>query len=99
MTKTKVIQIMGESTCENSFTNPIGQKWIFESATNPYRNEILQSKENTFEILYYLTDIQKDDNAITDDELTPLVFDGGVLIGWGRSFLNEKIQKYELRIR
>ena len=90
---------MGEGTCENSFTNTIGQKWIFESATNPYRSEILQGSNETFEVLYYYTDVKKADGAITDDELTPLVFKDKKLIGWGWSFLGQNIEKYEIRIR
>jgi len=67
--------------------------------SNPYRSEILQGKEKTFEIVYYVTDVKRDDGAITDDELTPLVFDDGKLIGWGSGFLEVNIQKYEIRIR
>ena len=39
------------------------------------------------------------DGAITDDALTPLVFDDGKLIGWDSGFLEVNIQKYEIRIR
>ena len=46
-----------------------------------------------------MTDVKRVDGAITDDELTPLVFDDGKLIGWGSSFLEVNIQKYEIRIR
>ena len=66
---------------------------------NPYRSEILQGKSKTLEVVYYVTDVKKDDNAITDDELTPLVFDNGKLIGWGWAFLEENIKKYEIRVR
>lgn len=43
--------------------------------------------------------MKRDDGAITDDELTPLVFDDGKLMGWGSGFLEVDIQKYEIRIR
>ena len=67
---------------------------------NPYRSEILSNKEGkVFEVLYYYTDVKKADDAITDDELTPLIFDNGRLIGWGWSFLQDNIQRYELRMR
>lgn len=67
---------------------------------NPYKNEILRDKDNkVFEVIYYVTDVKKSDNAISDDELTPLVFDNGKLIGWGWGFLQDNIQKYELRMR
>lgn len=98
MTKQEVMEIMGQETGEKTFTNLVGKR-IFLSATNPYRNEILQGKEKTFEVLYYYTDVKKDDDAITDDELTPMIFDKGKLIGWGVSFLEQNIQKYEIRFR
>ena len=98
MTKQEVMEIMGHETGEKTFTNLVGKR-TFLSATNPYRIEILQGKEKTFEVLHYYTDVKKDDNAITDDELTPMVFDNGRLIGWGSSFLEQNIQKYEIRFR
>jgi len=57
-----------------------------------------QGKEKTFEVLYYYTDIKSaiytaNPATITDDELTPLVFDNGKLIGWGASFLDAKYQE------
>ena len=61
--------------------------------TNPYRSEILKGKnDKLFEVIYYVTDVKNDDNAITDDELTPLIFDNGKLIGWGWSFLEDNIK-------
>ena len=66
---------------------------------NPYRSEILQGKDKVFEVLYYYTDVKKRDDAVTDDELTPLVFDNGKLIGWGWGFLQDNAQKYEIRMR
>lgn len=66
---------------------------------NPYRVEILQGKDKIFEVLYYVTDDKMGNNIVTDDGLTPLVFDNGKLIGWGRSFLQDNAQKYEIRIR
>jgi hypothetical protein len=66
---------------------------------NPYRSEILQGKDKIFEVLYYVTDDKTGSGVITDDDLTPLVFDNGKLIGWGRSFLQDNVQKYEIRIR
>ncbi len=98
MTKQEVMGIMGDETAEKTFTNLVGKR-IFLSATNPYRIEILQAKEKTFEVLYYYTDVKKDDDAITDDELTPMVFDNDKLIGWGQSFLDANIKKYEIRFR
>jgi hypothetical protein len=53
---------------------------------NPYRSEIKKVGNKNYEILFYYTDIRKQDGAITDDELTPLVLEDGKLIGWGWFF-------------
>jgi len=78
-----------------------------EKITNPYKIETLQSQDETrnFEILYYYAEKKKEgrilrgEYSITDDELTPLVFENNKLIGWGWMFLDDKVRKYELRIR
>lgn len=46
------------------------------------------SKDKTFEMLYYHTDIKGEAGVITErrTELTPLVFDKGKLVGWGGNF-------------
>jgi len=89
MTKQEVLDIMGDKTARDGII----------TANNPYRSEILQGKDKTFEVFYYYTNIKSLDSAITDDELIPLVFDKGELIGWGWSYLETNIQKYEIRVR
>jgi hypothetical protein len=65
---------------------------------NPYRNEIVAGKDgSTLEVFYYVTDVHRNDGLITDDELTPLVFDNGKLIGWGQTFLNDITRKSSQR--
>lgn len=101
MSKQKVINIMGTEEMI-AFYAPPGTGLIHRKTiiiTNPYRSEIFQGKDKTLEVIYYVTDVKRDDGAITDDELTPLVFDNGTLIGWGWSFLVESVKKYEIRIR
>ena len=94
----EVIDLMGETSAQDTFTNFWGRR-VLLSATNPYKTELLQGKDKVFEVLYYYTDVKRADGAITDDELTPLVFDDGKLLGWCQSFLNENILKYENRVR
>ena len=94
MSKAEVLATMGTKSIAKRDIN-----LITTTINNPYRSEILQGKDATLEVIYYVTDVKKDDYAITDDELTPLVFDNGKLIGWGWSFLKDNTQKYEIRMR
>jgi len=94
MTKGEALSIMGID--ERRLFGGIGYT---QRISNPYKSEILQGDKKTFEVLYYYTDLKKQDGAITNDELTPLIFDEDKLIGWGWSFLNENINRYEIRVR
>ena len=98
MPKQEVINIMGTKT-KTAYYHGGLDNWAYITINNPYRSEILQGKDKTLEVIYYVTDVKSYDGAITDDELTPLVFDNGILIGWGWSFLQDNIQKYEIRLR
>ena len=66
------------------------KKQIFTPITlkNPYREETFKNGDKTYEIAYYFTSIKKQDGMITDDELTPLVFENNRLIGQGWTFLD-----------
>jgi hypothetical protein len=80
MNKDEVLKIMGDKTVDcvaGSEEKPID---------NPYKRELIKSGERQFEILYYYTHVKKKDRKITDDELTPLVFENEKLIGWGWDF-------------
>jgi len=48
-----------------------------EVVSNPYRATGVQNEGRTYEILYYWTDVKPQDGTITDDELTPLIFENG----------------------
>ncbi len=86
MTKDKVLSVM---------------VWTAQGDTviNPYRTEFYRNDEHTFEILFYYTDRKSADGAITDDELTPLVLIDGKLDGWGWTYWNSLVQKYEIHAR
>jgi len=103
MSKEEVVRIMGTQSFSAGGSDFIratnSSKGPEVTINNPYRSEILQGKDKTFEVLYYVTDDKAGSGVITDDDLTPLIFDNGKLIGWGRSFLQDNIQKYEIRIR
>ena len=89
MTKQEILNVMGTKTVQ-------AQGSVI---TNPYRTEMHRTNGHVFEIVLYYTDIQKQDGAITDDELTPLVIMDGKLDGWGWSYWNNVINKYEIRVR
>lgn len=104
MSKEEALKVMG-TTSFSAGTGFFAVRAVDEKTVpstiinNPYRVEILQGKDKIFEVLYYVTDDKTGNNIVTDDGLTPLVFDDGKLIGWGRSFLQDNAQKYEIRIR
>lgn len=82
MKKEVAVEIMG--------TEP--SKGVFMWIDNPYRAATLTGKDGkNYEVLYYYTDLKQRDDKITDDELTPLVFQDGKLIGWGYPFLDQKV--------
>ena len=104
MTKQEVLDIMGYNSAKDLYAN-----YEKVTVTNPYKSEILQGKDKTLEVIYYCTDTKHQTKVdswgwslpspISDDELTPLIFDNNKLIGWGWSFLDNNVQKYELRLR
>ena len=62
MTKQEALEIMGTkkiTTYEPSalYLAPLTAQAI----NNPYRSEILQGKDKTFEVLYYYTDVKQQD--------------------------------------
>jgi hypothetical protein len=84
MTKEQAIETMGHKKGGGRFGEP--------TVNSPYKSEILPGKDKTFEVLYYYTDVEStvytaNPSTVTDDELTPLIFDNGKLIGWGADFL------------
>jgi hypothetical protein len=86
MTKEQAVATMGHKSGGGRFGEP--------TVNSPYKSEILPEKGKTFEVLYYYTDIESNvytanPATIPANELTPLVFDDGKLIGWGADFLED----------
>ncbi len=82
MSQATVVELMGREPAKGLFY------WI----ENPYRSETLTDKDGkSYEILYYYSELKQRDDKVTDDELTPLVFEDGKLIGWGYPFLDQKV--------
>lgn len=57
---------------------------------NPYRSESYQALDGTmYELLSYYTDLNESDGRLDKDEMTPLIFENGKLIGWGWVFVDK----------
>jgi hypothetical protein len=100
MPKQEVIRIMGVG--EFKVCCPI------YTVTNPHRTEAHQAGGSSWEILYYYTDKKTETyntpagtnaGVIQDDELMPIVLRDGRLDGWGWSYWNDVVKKYEIRVR
>jgi hypothetical protein len=63
------------------------------TVANPYRSQKITKGSDVFVVDYYLTAVHKADGVVSDDELTPLVFQADKLIGKGWEFFNEKIKQ------
>jgi hypothetical protein len=113
MTKAEVLTTMGTDSVQ-TYKKPAlpsnkGSKKISdemralyrsERINNPFRTETSHTADGAYvEILLYYTDTLNVDGAITDDELTPVVIEGGVLAGWGWVFLDQNVEKYRIELR
>ena len=88
LTKEQAVTVMGYKKGGGRFGEP--------RVNSPYKSQILQTKEKTYEVLYYYTDIESrvyiaNPSTISENELTPLVFENDVLAGWGKDFLKSKM--------
>jgi hypothetical protein len=98
MTKAEVFEVMGTKTMVLTSTADLETE--VRKINNPYRVESAKDTlGQTYEILFYYTDLKKADGVISDDELTPLVIKDGKLIGWGWTFLGDNIKRYQIDIR
>ena len=89
MDKSEVTKIMGNESYST----------IAGTISNPYRSELYRTQVGIVEVLMYYTDLKASDDAITDDELTPVVLIDGKVDGWGWTYWDNMVHKYEIRIR
>ena len=90
MTKVQVLEIMGTTTITSVDGTMIN---------SPFRSETTAQNGLNYEITFFYTDTKKADGSITDDELTPVVYFEGKVVGYGWSYLKDNIKKYQLDIR
>ncbi len=88
MTKYEVLKIMNQET--RKFPE-------IRSLRNPYYEETLKAENKTFEVLYYYTRIVHFDGEVTNNELTPVVFEGGEYAGRGWEFFYYIVEKYKIQ--
>lgn len=93
MTKRQVSKVMKDQTFVlgganvTPFSTAFSPMWTLK---NPLKSEIFEGKDGkSLEVRYYIVDGQKESPEVADEEMTPLVFEDGKLIGWGWDFLNE----------
>lgn len=89
MSRRDVLSVMGTNTIRSAEGRLI---------SNPYRTKLYRTPRHEFELLLYYTDENSYHDAITDEELTPLVIMDGKLDGWGWSHWNALVQKYDLHL-
>lgn len=83
MTKEQAMAAMGTRT----FRDDEDRDFL---VPNPYRSESYQALDGTrYELLSYYTDFSASDSKLTKDEMTPLIFENGKLIGWGWVFVDK----------
>ncbi|HLF18966.1 MAG TPA: hypothetical protein VI749_08795 [Candidatus Omnitrophota bacterium] len=58
----------------------------------PYREAELVSEGKRYKVSYYYTGVAKADDLVSEDELTPLIFESGHLVGKGLDDL-DRIQR------
>lgn len=87
MTPLEVKTLLGDKVVTGyDLTSPKKEITTPISLINPYREEIFKTGDKIYTVAYYFTSIKKQDGRITEDELTPLVFENNRLIGQGREF-------------
>jgi hypothetical protein len=64
---------------------------VLKQLGNPHRNEKYNINDKEIDVWFYRTSWNAD-NLETDDEFTPMVFENGKLIGWGRNFYDQTIK-------
>lgn len=97
MTQERVHEIMGDTlvigySYEKALTNETDAAKSVEgdykplTIANPYRTESINAAGKDYIIEYYVNAVKHSDGVVSDEELVPLIFQGGILKerGWDR---------------
>ena len=79
MTRAQVVDLM------KSYKSEVGSGPL----SNPYRSNMFVRNQDSYEVLYYLTQPYRRLRPIADDQATPVVLKNGVVVGWGMNSLAE----------
>ena len=67
--------------------------------SNPYSRDLKMGKDSSMsEILWYYTDVKSKDGSIRKDELTPIIFEKGIVVGLGWGFYEDYAKRKEFTI-
>jgi len=77
MTRAQVVDLM------KSYTSKVGSGPL----SNPYRSNMFVRNQDSYEVMYYLTQPYRSFTPIRDSQATPVVLTNGVVVGWGQSAL------------
>ena len=94
MTPQEIVSVMGDNIV-------IGYELTPENETeyrpillkNPYRRQTFKVDEKTYEVDFYYTHLKKADDIISEDELTPFVFEDGRLVAKDWQFFNKLVKR------
>lgn len=88
MTYDEVMAIMGQEVKIGfSESDTSAASYGSVAMRNPYRIEMLTANDIPHLVVYFLTQINKSDGEVTDDELTPVVFKDNVMVGQGWNYI------------
>lgn len=87
-TRFEVETIMGSERAGGGLPEVAFGRLQYLAAKNPMREDTVRGRDGAdYQVLFYYTDVHAKDDKITDDELTPIVFRDGKVVGIGHPFL------------
>ncbi len=88
MTRMEVESVMGHAHAGGGLPEVVFGRVQYLRATNPMREETVRGADGRdYLVLFYYTEVKQLDDRITDDELTPVVFRDGKVVGVGSAYL------------
>lgn len=71
----------------------------YYAVSNPYKTEVIPTKNGMVEVIYYYTDyIDYDSGKDLESGLTPIILKDNKVIGWGRKMLDDADFKSTIRV-